>query len=449
MIYLDRIFTMTDSELNEIGYKLVNLLSIEDIESRDGNSDNFKNIKGIPKIISITEIENFVETVSDPYGRTVASYVRIDNKRIGLNPNEYKILQILTSELLTRNNINQNADVEYIEKVCFNWVISVYKSKKADKDLIPFLLDCLDNELSCYTFYYKMEAIGIEHPFSVGLVELISFDKEFFDREYKLLNAHRPLTRIEFDKTYKDFQNKIIATIKVNAVSTKAEKIAKHEINLSINALKCVLIQESIQSYNQILDVDFNFNSSAFSIFLSRNDASDSALNINMNRNFGAAPIIITESKLSHYNKHGLERLSNFLRVKNNSELYYKTEDAINQFGDVISTRDLYERVVKLISFFESAIVPATNNKAKGQTYLKINVLPKLPFNRKEELKPIITRFYEIRDKYLHNRIELPIDLHELFEMQKLGLVFLLTMVDLNKTLTSIDDLLLHFEIKP
>ena len=63
-------------------------------------------------------------------------------------------------------------------------------------------------------------------------------------------------------------------------------------------------------------------------------------------------------------------------------------------------------------------------------------------------MRQTINTFYDIRDKFLHNRILKPIDLDELFEFQKLGLVLLLNIVGLNKKMSSISEVLEYFEIK-
>lgn len=439
---------MTANEINIEAYKLIDLISVEPIRKSNESPDDFKDIAGVSEILEIDEVENFVESITDPYGFTVGRLIHHDNKRVGIKPDNYKLLRDLSVEILKLDNHSTYSDLDFIEQSFFNWIIDIYKTKRAKSDLISYIKECISSETFDYKFYFKIEALGIKKSFSVGIVEITYFDKESIENEYQLLNEKHNLSRKDFDDSYKEYFESVIASIKIRGVRKKAEKEAKREIHLSLNALKCLLIQESIQRHIQIFDVDFNYHNAAFSKFLARNCDSDTGLNINLSRKFGAAPIIIKEKQLYNYKKLGLNKFSEFLENKKNTELYRITEDSINHFGDMISTRDLYERTVKLISFFEGIVVPKSNNKAKGQGYLKKNVLSKLPYKDIEFLKPIITRYYNIRDKYLHNRIELPIDLNELFEIQKMGLVFLLMMVDFNKIKNELDDFLLFFDIK-
>lgn len=143
----------------------------------------------------------------------------------------------------------------------------------------------------------------------------------------------------------------------------------------------------------------------------------------------------------------GLETVATFITAKKDTELYFQLEASINSLGDVNSTMNLYSRVVKLVSYFENLIIPKNNLKGKGQTYLNKNIIPKILDLEKEKLVVVVNKIYNIRDKYIHNKIELPIDANDLYSMKRFALIFLLHNIKLNDTCNTLDDLYNHFGI--
>lgn len=439
---------MTDSLINKEGFDLISKLSVREIEVNKEASTKLDKIKGVSEILDLSDrILNHVEDTCDAYGSTVSKFIYLDDKKIGLEIDDYKILQKIAIELLELEFISQKADLKYLESKCFDWLIDIYRNNQAKMDLVAFILESIDTDLKDYEFYFKIEAIGIEESFSIGFVEIFFLDNDKLGNEYSKLNTNISTSRDEFNDIFKHFKNKIIAKIKVRAIKSNAQQIAKREVNLSISALKCFLISESLDISTQILDVDFNSSDTSSSNFLIK-DCNDHSVEFNFHQNHGAAPTIISQSNYTYYKRLGLRKINDFLLGERNTELSIQIENSINQFGEVISTRNLHNRVVRLVSFFESIIVPKTNNKAKGQMFLKNKILLKLPYPNSEKTRQIINSFYDIRDKFLHNRIEKPVDLTDLFEMQKLGLILLLYLVELNKKMNSISEVLNHFEIE-
>ncbi|MNF74249.1 hypothetical protein D3C85_642210 [compost metagenome] len=54
-----------------------------------------------------------------------------------------------------------------------------------------------------------------------------------------------------------------------------------------------------------------------------------------------------------------------FIISKRSVEIYYDMENAIIQFGSLSSFANLYERIINLISFSETQIIPKNNYKLK------------------------------------------------------------------------------------
>ncbi|WP_319266175.1 hypothetical protein [uncultured Draconibacterium sp.] len=439
---------MTDNQINIDGYSLVSKLSLKEVEIVKDASTKLDKIKGVSEILDLSDrILNYVEDTCDAYGSTISKFIHLGDKKLGLEIEDYKSLQKIATNLLDIEFIYRRADLKFLENKCFDWLIDIYKNNQAKMDLIVFIYESIEADLKDYEFNFKINAIGIEESFNIGFVEIYHLDEDKLENEYLQLSSRFSTSRDEFNDIFKRFKDRIIAKIKVNAIKSRAQEIAKSEVKLAINALRCFLIYESLDFTTQILYLDFNsagYNNSDFLV----KDCNENSVEFNFNQNHGAAPTIINQTNYNSYQKLGLKKINEFLIGERSTELSILVENSINQFGEVISTRDLHNRVVRLISFFESIIVPKTNTKAKGQMYLKNKVLVKIPYSSSERTRQIINNFYDIRDKFLHNRIVKPIDLAELFEFQKLGLVLLLNIVELNKKMSSIAEVLDYFEIK-
>ena len=77
------------------------------------------------------------------------------------------------------------------------------------------------------------------------------------------------------------------------------------------------------------------------------------------------------------------------------------------------------------------------------------NVLPKLISNFNDEVASQINKIYNIRDKYIHNRIEIPIDVDSLLMFKDIARIFILKLINLNNSnYESLEDVQNYFKIQ-
>ncbi len=437
---------MKESEINTEAYNLINLITEEKINTNK-NKQKPDDIIGDSKGINIGEVQNLKIIQADLYGNVVARYIPQNNNKIGFNVENYKQLKSLCSEIHSIQSISKFADKKFIETIIFDWIMEIYLSKQAKNELLTYIKSCIEIEFDLFTFYYKIECLEISQPILIGDVKIDRIQKNLLDQQYNLENTNKPIDRNEFNKRYKDFLNKPIASVQIKAIKNSSEKLSRKKIELALNAIKCFLYKESIQSSIKIFDVDFLFRNLSFSNYLFHSNKNNEHLNIGLRREDGSLPTSINKNILNRLNIDGFDKVCEFLELQEKNELSYFIEDSINSLGEIISTRDWYERVIRIISFFENIIVPKSNTKSNGERYLKRYVLCKLVNKDSEKIKPLIRHLYDTRDKYLHNRILKPIDINELYQTQKLCLIFLLQLIELNKKHSSIDEVLHYYGI--
>ena len=155
------------------------------------------------------------------------------------------------------------------------------------------------------------------------------------------------------------------------------------------------------------------------------------------------------KEKIEELLSSGLNEVSEFISSSPTNELSRTIINTISSIGNYSSERNLHQRVVKIISVYETLFIPLKKGKGKGLSIVKSKVLPKII--EKNELETVVKMyidFYDIRDKYLHNGLEKHIDIDNLYKVQKITVFLLKRLIRLNKKLTNSSELLEHFEIK-
>jgi len=408
-------------------------------------------LKGNDPVIDLGEAKNFgIEQVDPNDGSIISKYVDVNGKLTGLDEKGFVELKLLVSGLLASEPFASLADTEFLVNESFAWVISVYKNQKADSSLTAHLITILNSQASNHRFYFRVEPLEIENAFSIGDIEFKFFCFDDIQTLYEQYIVTHPDTTLErFREVCANNFNRVNACIETKGAFSRAEEDAMRKVELAVDVLKICSISEAMQFKVQVFDLDYRLQRKMPSYFLTHasNDLSNLSTQI---RNHGeVVPIRITSQKLKELDSRGLPKFASFIQHPKHNQLYDEIIGLIHQLGTIISTPDNYEKVVKAISLIESILVPKDVGKAMGQTRLKL-VIPQLATiqNEQELLLKIAPVFYNIRDRYLHNYRKLPINIEHLMFLLNFERVFILRLVKLNATLSSIEEVHNYFGLK-
>jgi hypothetical protein len=430
--------------IDDAAFKLVVEL---DIKPAPTPNQTEKSLYGIPTLVNLGEITSFSINSEDGWGNTNSRFLNEGGKLIGFGQEKYKQVRKITSAFLEIDDRYLIADAEFIEKEIFEWVIAIYKTQKAELGLTAYLEKRLNEETKDYTFYFKLGPLGINEAFTFGWLRILPFTEELILKEFQQLPPERNITWEKYKDGFKDILDTIVVEITVKAVESKADEVARADAALIINAFKCYFNAESLSLSYQLFDLDFKATVTGFSRSVIKYNE-QGGLRFNIKRLNGTLPIELTVEVLDRLKKDGLDYMHEFLLARKNSEFYLLLLQAIEQYGTVVSTRNLHERMVNLVSFFELFLNDENSSRSKAETFLKSNVLPTLMVpDDLERGKTLIRLMYHIRDKYLHNRILIILDVEELLRMQIIALGFLKRMMKLSKTITTKDEFFDHFQI--
>ncbi len=440
------------TSINKNGYKVFELIISKPIQktTRSLEQELRDNEAGI---ISLQIADGYISQFSnlDIFNNSINIGARLDNEEIIIDESDYKHFKLLIEQFLSFEYINRVANYKFIVKVAFDWMIELYIKKKATIELYDFVLNEIEKETKQRHYDFIIKALEIKSSFQVGNCHFHQLSQNDSLKIFQTTNIEASKNGIDiksedWNKMFKSFVNIPLATVSVFGVKSKCLELAKKEIRLSVNSLKCFLFPKMLRSDVDTFNVDFDYRVVNKAEYIQHSgDFQNISFSVELPTN--TQPILIDQAVITKIMRDGLFLFHQFIVSKQSSEIYYEIENAIIRFGSLSSFSNLYERIINLISFFETLLIPKNNYKAKGETILKNNVIPKLNIGKQDEMRANIRRLYDIRDKYVHNRIELAIDLASFYSVTLCGLVFLVYCVNESSSMDKLEDLHRHFNI--
>jgi hypothetical protein len=205
------------NELNASAFELISLLELTQLTS--SNIPAFGNFVGSPQVImNVGEVSDLKRVKKDPFGNNVSVYQAIDKSYIGLSESNYSKFKELLTQIQELSIFSTKTTFSFLEEEAFDWLIGIYKNKKAEKDLINHLIDVTENEYKEYTFFFKLYPFSIEMPFTIGNSEITFLTEDFIEQEKrKFISTGKK--EEDFNSLFKDFKDKVL--IKVVAKGVK------------------------------------------------------------------------------------------------------------------------------------------------------------------------------------------------------------------------------------
>lgn len=440
------------SSINKNGFKVFELIKSKPIVETSRSPE--QKIKDDQEgIITVEMDEDFIPQFSsiDIFNNYLSIGARLKQEEIIIDETDYNEFKLLVEQFLNIAFVNRTADFKFIAKAVFDWMIDLHIKKTADMELYDSVISNIEKQVKPQHFNFIIKALKIQTQFQIGNCHFHQLTKEDSLKIFKhssteaAKNGH-DMTPEEWDQMFDSFIDTPLASVAVFGVNSKCIELAKREIRLSVNSLKCFLFPEMLNRTTSVFDVDFDYRVYEKVEYLSHAGRFRN-VSFNVELPMNRQPICIGRAEFERLMHDGLFLLHQFILSKRNTELYYELENAIIQFGSLSNFSNLYERIINLISFFETLIIPKNNLRAKGETILKNNVIPKLQIGNQDEMRIYVRRIYDIRDRYVHNRIELAIDMESFYNVTLCGLIFLLYCVDQISPMNTLEDLHHHFNI--
>jgi hypothetical protein len=312
--------------------------------------------------------------------------------------------------------INKKVSFNFLEDKVFDWLSTVYKTKKADKTFSSYLLDEIENAIQSYSVYFLISYLHIPEQFKVGNVEIGYFTSEFFSA-YAERSEKEDTKKFYLDMAER-YNAKVFAMLNVTAEKKRAEEIAFEECSLAVDIMKIcsntLVVPKDLLSF----DIDRRVQHGEQAKTIIQNKDFEKGLSVNLRR--GHTPLVMDQqyysilaSRLKMFNALHKHRALN-----HRTELQILLERAISKFANALTNRNLHERLTQLFSVFESLLLVGDDSRIiDSVTKYGSKIIYKEIKNRKEFVDRV-KRMYKVRSAYIHHGQNLNYDLTDLKELQ-------------------------------
>lgn len=431
-----------EENLNTELYKIIDLVErLNDLE--DSNSANIDEeiLKG-SSIIKLGKVFNIEKSRTNQFGKKVSFYKQTESgEYVGFNERNYKSIIEIAQVIIQIRKINQYTDFEFVEKVICDWATQSFLNQKISEEPLNYLERRIDQEKKEYIFYFPTNALHIEANLKIGSSEIIHIDQEFIDQRKQKNDKIGPDNGINL------LENRIVFKTKIVGTYDFALKQAKYLSNLNASALKIFLLNELTNPLITVFELEFNsFLSPRYTSF-NETTSSKNDFAYQIDSNSGPNPTELKLKRFEEINNLGFAMISSFLQKPVLKDLESYIRELIVSAGNYSSENNYYERNVMMIAWFEGIFILPTKGKSKGLSKLKHKIIPKfISENERELVERIFIQQYKLRDRYLHNGLELRIDEDLFYKFHYLPLLLIKKMIQLSKSLSTKIELLEYFE---
>jgi len=383
---------------------------------------------------------------TDPTGSHISLFHDVDGILVGLSEAPYADFKTLIANFQDLSPFDVKASFSFIEEHSFQWLINVYKAKRAEQSLSDYLLDRLDSEYHLYTFYIPIVPLHIQTPFSVGNTQVASLSTSFIVAETEKFQSEGN-SKERLDEFLTPFTKKALAIVTAKGTFDKARQIAFRNAEMSLNVLKCFLHEYSVHNQFKLPDLNYRQFKTEMAPVLHSTDSTSFSMEAFAFNTKEVATIDLDEKMIAKFNQDKLDKFCDFLTHPKETEFHLAVSGAITSFSKYVSTSNWHEKVAKLITFFESILLNAQTKAGGGENILKKQLMPKM-FGSSPDCKLGIDLsgiFYRVRDAYVHHGIERGIDARKLYQFQTIAFRFLRWLIELDNehdTLNSFYDFL-------
>lgn len=387
---------------------------------------------GIEPIGDLGEVQSFGISGRAANGKVNCEYKDVNGRLIGLNVSNYRHFADFLSEGLMLPHFEGKCNLDFLLENAFNWLIETYERKQTGQSLSSYLLDRIENETKPYTFYFRLAGIAIQTNIRIGTANIVYVSNEEVQRHIATACADMPDCEQLIANRYQSEMKGINVKIVVNSIYEIAKTRAIRQAELAVDVLKCFLVNYSYDKIHIIPELKHRSTSNRqreYWVFWS--DFAPASPNIE--RLEGILPLRIDNDFITLAKHKGLSMFDAFIRNQHDDDLYLEIVENIKRFSEIVSTSSNHEKVQKAITLLESAILPRPGvGRGNGQKKLKNYVLPKLIESDLDLAKSTIGRCYNVRDAFLHNCQELPLDVQTLTVMMEIVRIFIIKLMFLH-----------------
>ncbi len=415
---------MEIDEINRQAYHFVDVIKAE-TSKEESPQEHKGSLAQTEPIIVLDDIvgDYFVISSLLPNGNKYIQSIKSSGKEFSFDKQNLGLYRTFLKSVY-KFHFQPLCSFDFLEDISYKWIIDVKNSCKSTIDFFFYLKEQIDSKVQNYNYYFPVFNLHIERDFEIGNVKFLFFTKE----QLKYYNENN-----EFNKFYEKLLGKVFVSSTSKSESSKAKDVTFSECCLSFDVLKIFICDFLLPAEKLLVDIEhrasFNFSDNYFSTIDGNLDSISFTLGAN-NR-----PITLNADQLIVLQKKGIEKFSNFLKSEIDNELKAIIINAIKTFAVAVTNEDLHLRISLLLSVSEMLLLKESEKNFTACLCKKrfLSIVNKLNANDINKANEVLSEFYIVRNKYLHNGKRLQINLLHLSFFQQLIRILLINLIDFSK----------------
>lgn len=404
-----------EKQFNKKAYEL--LAFLEEIKEETNISQKPKGSLG--NKIAVDLSDKFDDTkpiiVSDTEGKNKVTIHEIfEGRKIGFNLNNYPNFIKFLKDLYKQQTVSNKIAFDFLYNLTFDWLLSTFKSKRAEHDFCTFLALTTQNATKNLKFSFEVLHIEIEKPFQIGNVLFEFLTPEFFDAH----EAKKKLTNPDADITplREKYQGRVFATYDVHGIERrKAEEVALKECYLAVDVLKLFSPTVAKPEWNISFDISHRVNVHEQNEFIVQD--LDKDLSLALNFSSGCDPYRFTEEIIDIVLKASINFVT-LIKLRERNELQQLVINSLGRFSEAITNKNIHRRIVDLFTIWESLLLKDNGTPIMNTVSNYGSKLLKKTVADRKELITFLKEMYEIRSVMVHHAKAKTLDMDKVTRLQ-------------------------------
>ncbi len=365
----------------------------------------------------IVETSPITQARVDTKGNKFETWIQKDENLIGFGKENYQKFKAFVKSIHGNREIKRLVHESFVEKEIFQWLYGFSDQEEPKEILSTTLVRRIKESIEFRTYCFPVSNLIIHQPFDIGDVTI-----KFLTSE-DLKNIDSKIAAM--------YEGAVVASVDINAEPSLGQEIALGKCSLAIDLLK--IYSKTLFNPETVIDFDIDVRTQIIdqASIISHPVGEISPIHIK----WYAVPskYYLQPADFQMMNEMYIVDIIKLINSDNTgNELSIMLINAIRNFANAISVKNLHKRIADLFSVYESLLVP--NKSAHILESLK-KYGPKLitpEIEERKEIKKRFTALYDVRSALIHHRQHENFELYELSRLQFHLLVLILNLTRWN-----------------
>lgn len=367
--------------------KYVGLMECTEVQAKDATQSNIDCDAQVIDAILIGP-----DLICDTDGIVISTRWKQQERTLMLN--NYACIEINKFVNKLFRSFKGFVSLDLLQRSVYDWIYKAY-AKETEDSLCTYIENEINIHTSSYMYIFPLPYIEIQNSIQIGNVH------------FGCIKQDECLTKILAKTADNDLTTKTTATIVLEGETEAKKEKARELVEFAIDILKvCSSLKFQADSHIYNFDIKNNPNDNIGTCYIF--EPKKEELQKEWTNSYVHFELNDKEKKLL-YKNGALNLMENLmaecnLSVNNrNSEIDKFIIRSIRLFSAALSTKNQYEKVVKLCSILDAAVLKNSEVGIKDALKKYLPILVSDDLKMRESVQDTIEKMYGIRSDYIHH----------------------------------------------